>query len=142
MYDLANSHIEDISRLNDKNFIPFVKSSNKSNKQITKEQKQIVYTYYYADTECDVTDQYHRAYWIRYRKRGCEQINHFEGEDCTTDFLDALLIIQLFISIILHMMLVCSVISILQIQLIKEQEQCLNHLFIVVNILHLRIHCR
>ena len=90
LYDLANTHIEDISLFDDKNFIPFVKPSEKTNKQIKQEKQEIVYTYYYADTECDVTETYHRAYWISYRKRGCNEINYFEGEDCTVDFLDAL----------------------------------------------------
>ena len=88
LYDLANAHIEDISAFNDKNFVQFIKTSKKFNKQLLSEA--IAYTHYYADTECDVTDQYYRAYWINYRQRGCNEINYFEGEDCTTDFLNAL----------------------------------------------------
>ena len=101
LYDLANSHIDDIAAFDDNNFIPYVKdevktkTSEKSTKQIKKEsssaaKREIVYSYYYADTECDVTGPVHKAYWISYRKRGCKLIESFEGEDCTDDFLDAL----------------------------------------------------
>ena len=38
LYDLANAHIDDISAFTDKNFIPFVKTSDKSEKQINKEK--------------------------------------------------------------------------------------------------------
>ena len=49
-------------------------------------------------------------------------------------------IIVLFISIILLMMLVCSVIILLQIQLIREQELCHKHWIIVVRRLYSKIH--
>ena len=111
MYDLANSHIENIGSFDDSNFIPYVKpeapeelrtkssgeaikpkKSKKSTKQINKEstKKEIVYTYYYADTECDVTETPHKAYWISYRKRCSKLIESCEGETCTKDFLEAL----------------------------------------------------
>ena len=90
LYDLANSYIENIDSFDDSNFVPYIQPSEKSTKQINKEKKEIVNTYYYADTECDVIGSFHKAYWISYRKRGCKEIESFEGESCTDDFLDAL----------------------------------------------------
>ena len=90
LYDLANTHIEDISLFDDKNFVPFIKSSEKTNKQIKRDKQEIIYIYYYADCECDVTETHHKAYWISYKKRGCDEIKHFDGKHCTIKFLDAL----------------------------------------------------
>ena len=55
-----------------------------------KKKNEIIHTIYYADTECDVSGPYHKAYCISYVERGSKDIKTLIGENCLYGFLNIL----------------------------------------------------
>ena len=76
------TEIKDLTKFSDKDFITF--------NEKPKQEKKIEYIYYYADTECDVSGDYHKAYCISYTKRGSNTIKTLIGEKCLDNFLNEL----------------------------------------------------
>lgn len=81
LWNHSTSEIKDLSKFSDIDFIPFEDKEQKE-----KEMKE----YYYADTECDVSGEYHKAFCISYTLRGLNEIKTIIGENCLTDFLNIL----------------------------------------------------
>ena len=82
LYDLSKSEIKDISAFTEHNFI--------LNQPKDKKEKKEDNIYFYADTECDITGDYHIAYCIPYVERGSENIKTIIGENCLEEFLNIL----------------------------------------------------
>ena len=83
LWKISNSEIKDLSQFSDIDFIPYSESKDK-NKE--KEERK----YYYADTETDVSGEYHKAFCISYTLRGSNEIKTLLGYNCLTDFLNVL----------------------------------------------------
>ena len=82
IYDLSTTEIKNISAFTDDNFV-LNESKQKSN-----DDKE--FTYFYADTECDVSGEYHKAFCISFKERNDNEIKTFIGEDCLDKFMDIL----------------------------------------------------
>ena len=83
IWNVSNSEIKDLKAYSDCDFISF-------NEEEKKKEKKIEHSFYYADTETDVSGEYHKAFCISYTLRGSNEIKTLIGENCLTKFMDIL----------------------------------------------------
>ncbi|MBR4316128.1 MAG: hypothetical protein IKP65_04065, partial [Alphaproteobacteria bacterium] len=81
LWKQSTSEIKDLSQFSDIDFIPYSEEEKKEENE---------HIYYYADTETDVSGEYHKAFCISYTLRGSNEIKTLLGSNCLTNFLNIL----------------------------------------------------
>ena len=95
----SKAEIKDISLFDDNNFKEY-KPDDKKDKSENKKTEEVEgvspssnakeYIYYYADTETDVSKEYHIPFCISFKQRGQNNIKCFIGANCLDKFLNEL----------------------------------------------------
>lgn len=91
LWNISKTDIKDLSKFTFRDFESFEDKPKKKNpKTENKEKKPIEHTYFYADTETDVSGDCHKAFCISYTQRGSNKIESIIGCTCLYEFLDRL----------------------------------------------------